>query len=644
MIFLLIVCGVFSTQPATSGSNGLKFVETADGSKSRNIRELVQWTHSRMVFSKPLERVAVGQKETLQVEILGSNELLALAKKVGRTSIMVWYTDETSETFLFSVIEDLSVLHSALGDIHPGIRLTLAPDRAALVLRGRVPTIEFRNAAESAARHYLDAGRDYQPSATDVLLQSTSGQQGRVDARFRLPGSNDQKPRRNVAKAAIINLIQVEELPLDITEKVKNAVDRLGGAAVTVTRIQQGDTPRDEVDTLLLGGFVETQVDLVRVLNLASRLFTGNYTELSGVDTITTIANESGGLVNGARTGTAARSSGFGSNPAGTFGSGLAGNNLLSNVGRAKMLSVAGGRILSTIEVRDLPQVRVAVQMYEVNRRQLKQWRPDFSLISNGYDSGGGNFGLAGASSQAASASQVENALQVLGGTLVNNFQLGSRDIAFDLLFSLLEEEGISRTLSRPNLTVLAGESAVFRAGGEVPVPTAFAPTGIANDDQIGTNTAGVFSGTEFKAFGVQLAVRALVDEKDRITLDLNPVISMPDTLLTQDIAGSTGAALNTSAFNVRSLNTSTRLRDGQPLIIGGLVSRDISDSHDFVPGVSQLPLLGSLAEATSAADSERELIIIVTPTIVREPRHEVELWQFPLGSEILRRVLNSAG
>ena len=57
----------------------------------------------------------------MQVEVLDKNEVLALAKKVGRTSLIVWYTDDTSETFLFSVTEDLSVLRQALSDIHPKI-------------------------------------------------------------------------------------------------------------------------------------------------------------------------------------------------------------------------------------------------------------------------------------------------------------------------------------------------------------------------------------------------------------------------------------------------------------------------------------------------------------------------------------------
>jgi len=55
-------------------AGGLQFVETAGGKKSKNTRELVQWTHSRLVFNKVLERIAVGQEETLQIEVLSKNE------------------------------------------------------------------------------------------------------------------------------------------------------------------------------------------------------------------------------------------------------------------------------------------------------------------------------------------------------------------------------------------------------------------------------------------------------------------------------------------------------------------------------------------------------------------------------------------
>tara|TARA_R110001592_G_scaffold89237_3_gene262583 strand:- start:1553 stop:3586 length:2034 start_codon:yes stop_codon:yes gene_type:complete len=613
--------------------NGLKFVETADGRQSARTRELVQWTHSRLVFEKTLKRVAVGQESTMQVEVLGANEVLALAKKVGRTSIMVWYTDGSSETFLFSVVEDLSVLRSALRDINPNIRIQLAPDRAALVLRGKVPTVDYRMAAESAARNYLDVGLGGSRGNVDVLMQSSALGAAAQDANFRVQSAANKSPRNAVrGGATVINLIQVETLPLDITEKLKNAIADIGGEDVTIRRVQRGDLQNNGEDTLILGGSVENQVVLTRVLNVASRLFTGQDAESD----MRAITNESGGLTGGGRNNGGGSSNSL---SGGALGGGGLGNDLSKNIGRSTLVSVGGGRILSMIDVRDLPQVRVSVQMHEISRSRLKSWRPDLTAVSNGYDNSA-IFGLNGSSQRAGGASQVETALQVLGGTLLGNIQVGGSDMAFDLLFSLLEEEGISRTLSRPTLTVLAGESATFRAGGEVPVPRAFAPSGLSGDDSVGSNAAGVFSGTDFKSFGVELEVRAMVGENDKITLDLRPTISMPDTKLTQDIAGSTGSALNSAAFNVRTINTSTRLVDGQPLIIGGLVSRDVSDNESHTPGLSSVPVLGNLAKSSSKNDSDRELIIVVTPTIVREPKHKVALWQFPANNELLLRSL----
>ncbi|WP_372797959.1 pilus assembly protein N-terminal domain-containing protein [Litorivivens sp.] len=632
-----LAVALLGVAPALADSaKGLQFVETADGTKSHRTRELVQWTHTRLVFNKALKRVAVGQEATLQVEVLGTNEVLALGKNVGRTSIMVWYEDGTTENFLFSVIEDLSVLRKALNDIHPNIRIQLAPDRAALVLRGRVPTINFRIAAETAARNYLDVARGAGSSDMDVVMQAPDLSSMVNDATFRVKSAMDSaaaSARRSANRATIINLIQVEQLPENVVQKLSKVLQTMGGEDVTVSRIQSGDMQNDLADTLLLSGAVETQVDLVRILNVASKMFAGESAQLGDGGNIEVIANEAGGLLNGGRQ--SGRSSGLGGfGQLGGGDSGL-GNNIAANVGRSKMLSVAGGRILSTIEVRDLPQVRVSVQMHEVSRRRLKSWRPDMTLVTNGYDNSG-TFGLAGRSQRGANASQVENALQILGGSLLNNLQVGGSDVALDALFALLEEEGISRTVSRPTLTVLAGESAVFRAGGEVPVPKAFAPTGLSADDSVGNNAGGVFSGTEFKSFGVELEVRPMVGENDSITLDMRPTISLPDTQLTQDIAGSTGSDLNTAAFNVRTIKTSARLEDGQALVIGGLVSRDLSDSKSHTPGLSSVPLVGNLAKSSSDGDSDTELVIIVTPTIIRAPRHEISLWQFPDSMQLL--------
>lgn len=635
----LIVILLFSSQllaQQDSTASGLRFVETADGVRSNEIRELVQWTHTRLVFSKSLERVAVGQSDILEVEILGSQEVLVLAKSVGRTSIIVWYPDDTTETFLFGVNTDLSVLREALQDIHQEIRIELAPDRAALVLRGTVPTVNYRLAAESAAQNYLNAEK--QTGGSNIVGDDLAGAADLFANISR--ASLDLGLGNNVGAIAIINLIQVEKLPESSKVKIEEAIASIGGEGVTVKRIRRGDVNDDEQDTLLLTGTVQTQVDLVRVLNIASRLFLGAESDFNTSSDLKVLANESGSLIGQNGGGSRSNSSSLLPNSGGAS----LNNQIESNVGRAKLLSSADGRILSMIEVVDLPQVRVSVQMYEVSRSRMKNWRPDLAMTSREFRSESASAGGSGLAIQpdaseriGATGSQIANALQIIGGSLSNQFQIGNSDIAFDVLFSMLEKEGISRTLSKPSLTVLAGEEAVFNIGGEVPVPSAFAPAGISTGDNVGANTAGVFSGTEFRAFGVQLLVRPLVGEDDRITIDVNPTISMPDTSLTQAISNATGTGLNTTAFNTRSLNTTTRLRDGQPLVIGGLVSRDISENKDYTPGLNDVPFFGKLAENSSNSDSDRELIIILTPSIIRDPAENTGLWEFPSTRELVQ-------
>jgi len=641
ILHAVLMAGLVSA-PFMAHAN-LAYIEDSNGKHTAGQRELVQWTHSRMVFDRDIKRIAVGQNSIIEVEVLGGRELLMLAKNVGRTTLMVWYEDGTSQTLSFGVSEDMSMLRDALADIHAKIRVEIAPDRPALVLRGEVPNVQYKMAAETAARHYLGAQKASQPnqrmgapdqgvSAAGSSLDLLSTARQSIAEAFRLNAANDTGQTR----VAVINLIQVETLPQTLERKIMAAIAPMGGGDVRIRRVVRGDLQDDLADTFLLEGQVQDQVTLTRILMLVSRLIGGaDDAANSGVVPVT---NESGGMLAGQSAGTS-QGTGFGSALSGGSAS-VSENGIRSNVARSKLLSLGGGRLLSVVEVRDLPQIRVSVQIHEINRTRMRQWRPDLSLLTQGY-SDQGLFTLGGQSTTPPQSSTLENALQVLGGTLTNNLQIGGDDLAFDLLFSLMEKEGISRTLSRPTLMVLAGESAAFNVGGEVPVPTAFAPTGLKSGDEVGANTPGVFSGTSFKAFGINLSVRAMVDESDNITLDLNPTISMPDTTLTQEISASTGASLNSTAFNTRSISTSARLKDGQPLVLGGLVYQTQSEQNDFTPGARDFPVLGKLAEATSENEQIREIIIVVTPNLIRTPDERVHLWAFPSTTDMAGHLLS---
>lgn len=610
----LCVLGLLILISGLTHATGLRYIETASGSRSNDTLEVIRWTHARLVFEKELSRVAVGQTDILEVELLGGKEALMLAKTIGKTSVMVWYTDGSTEALVFGVIEDLAVLRGVLSDIHRNIRIELAPDRAALILRGTVPTIDIKMNAENAAKSYLSADG----SGTSEIFNPNSATSAFTDQ------GQDRAPQ---PRTAVINLIKTEQEIATTEEKIVDAVLQVTDG-VSVKRVMKGSVKDDSLDTFILEGEVKDQVALTRVLSIASSIIVGN--EDSKIEVV---SDESGGLSNSDEYG-----------------------NISANVARAKMLSVAGGRILSMIHVRNIPQVRVSVQIHEVNRTRLKDWKPDFSVISSDFGRGalsdlpgGVETGGNAADLFTNSGTNVGNALQILNGTLTNNFQLATSDIAFDLLFSLLEEEGISKVLSSPTITVLSGEPAIFEVGGQVPVPSAYSPYSGAfvnsqQQQQQNLVAPGTYSNIEFKKYGVTLNVFPRVDENNVITLDVKPEISQPDIALTKQIAATTGTNSQTTAFNTRSLETRMQVRDGQPLVIGGLISRTDSNTEAYTPGVNQIPGLGFLGRESGKTDNSTELVIIVTPTIVQQPSDKIALWQYPSLEKLLDDAVGMPG
>ena len=613
-------------------------------------RTIVKSTYDRLVFDKRVTRLAVADENIVKMTELSKYELLALGVEIGRTSAVIWFEDGESLQLSIAVELDLTVLRGALLDIDPSIRVESAPDRDAIVLRGEVQDVGRLRAAEAAARDYLDAG-GARSSAAQPLVRA-----GGVSA----PGAETVRvPEGRFARAALINLIRVRQLPARLDERLQRAIVGLGARDVTIRRVQRGELPNDEEDVFILEGEVANQVVLTRVLTTASRAVLGSGQQQSQ-NRVRVVADESGGLANANGNANGNRGGGGGGGGGGGFGGGGGGlgggqlgggtninltNDVQINLGRAKVVEVAGGRILSFINVRDLPQVAVGIKLYEINRTRLRNIGSDLGLISSDFDQpallpGGTASTLQGGSAASVGsigATDLQNALGFLGGGLTNQLQLVTGSFALDAVLSVLEANDIARKLSEPTMTVLSGEQAIFQVGGEIPVPQAFAPDagqGLAQ---------GVFSSVEFVSFGVQLGVRPLVGEEDEITLDLIPQVINPDPTLTLLVGSTTGSNVPTTAFETRTLRTTNRVMDGQALVLGGLVNRTRTRELAETPGLSDIPLLQWLFRDFSANDEEIELVIIVHPAILRDPIPEAALWEFPSTQEMLQ-TLRDAG
>lgn len=181
-------------------------------------------------------------------------------------------------------------------------------------------------------------------------------------------------------------------------------------------------------------------------------------------------------------------------------------------------------------------------------------------------------------------------------GTVIANFLGGG--ISADILVQALEEKGLARRLAEPNLIALSGEKASFLAGGEVPIP-------VSSDE-------GRVSVT-YKEYGVRLNFTPTVLENGIINLRLEPEVSQVD----ESIRVSTGS-ISVPGFITRRASTSIEIRDGQSFAMAGLLQSVHSKNREQVPWLGSLPVIGALFSSSSFEEQETDLVIIVTPRLVR--------------------------
>lgn len=181
-------------------------------------------------------------------------------------------------------------------------------------------------------------------------------------------------------------------------------------------------------------------------------------------------------------------------------------------------------------------------------------------------------------------------------GTLIANFLVGG--VSADILVQALEERGLARRLAEPNLIALSGEKASFLAGGEVPIPVS------ADNGQVSVT---------YKEYGVRLNFTPTVLDNGIINLKLEPEVSQVD----ETVSINTGT-ISIPGFITRRANTSIEIRDGQSFAMAGLLQSVHSKSREQVPWLGQLPIIGSLFSSSGFQEEETDLVIIVTPRLVR--------------------------
>ena len=168
-------------------------------------------------------------------------------------------------------------------------------------------------------------------------------------------------------------------------------------------------------------------------------------------------------------------------------------------------------------------------------------------------------------------------------------------DFTYDATLDLLISKGKAKVLSRPNIVTMQGREAVINIGGEVPVPE----VSITNT----TTTTSI----KYRPAGIILQCRPFVNEDGYIDSQLNIEVSAPSYI----------KEMNAYSFQKRSAQTRVRLKDGETLVIGGLISREEIKQLQKIPFLGDIPILGNLFKATSSKVTEEELTIFIKATIL---------------------------
>lgn len=273
---------------------------------------------------------------------------------------------------------------------------------------------------------------------------------------------------------------------------------------------------------------------------------------------------------------------------------GQASNALVMDTALAITKSFApAAKVLNLMQVGGGQQVMLEARIAEVSRSSLK----DLGVQTNIQGTGGGTKDL--------------SVLSLITGTAIANafgtFSLTETGIfsSLGLTLQALEERGLANTLAEPNIVALSGHEASFLAGGEFPVPVAQTGSGGAG------GTAGIT--VEFKEFGVGLKFTPTVLSNRKINLKLSTEVSAIDTSTGTSVAGTAVPGITT-----RRAATTIEMADGQSFAIAGLLQNDINNAIDQFPGLGSIPVLGALFRSTDFQRRETELVILITPRLVK--------------------------
>ncbi|MBU1694129.1 MAG: pilus assembly protein N-terminal domain-containing protein [Verrucomicrobia bacterium] len=387
----------------------------------------------------------------------------------------------------------------------------------------------------------------------------------------------------------VINLVTYPSIgqPLNSDLQLAEAL-RAIDPRIRLRRIQVTGQAQAQADSFVLEGRVKNLPALTRAVALAERQLGGTGLGLKVADNSrVTAASSRFGTIGGGIGGQGGDILSGGSDAADRSG-------LANHLARRLVITSESGRVLSFLEVDRIEQILVSIRVYEIDRAKARH-------IGVNYRVDGEEFSVANYTASTLNRLPVVRgtAASVSGlsdGNLVGAFVDDSWGILAAM--NLMLEKNVARSVAEPNVLTLTGEKATVVVGGEVPIPV----TSVAQ--------VAAFQGYGFQSYGVRLDIRPTVNEEGIVTLEVAPSIVRPDQRVS--VSGVPG-------FHVESVETTARVKDGQSLILGGLLSYEEGFSENKIPFLGSLPLIGHLFKVEKKMRQERELVFVITPRVLKD-------------------------
>ncbi|WP_371733898.1 type II and III secretion system protein family protein [Agrobacterium sp. T29] len=260
-------------------------------------------------------------------------------------------------------------------------------------------------------------------------------------------------------------------------------------------------------------------------------------------------------------------------------------------------------QIVNMLTIEGEDQVTLKVTVAEVSRQVLKQLGFNGSISSSTSNNG---FEFANPSNL---GNTIDTASRIASGAI------GSGSLRFASYLNAMEQAGVMRTLAEPSLTAISGEQAKFYVGGDFRIA---AEQDVSLDKD--TNTTVVKREVETVDYGITLNFKPVVLSPGRISLKIETNVSEP-TYEGNVVTGNYGRGIPGSTYmSVRKRETSTtvELPSGGSIVIAGLVQDNIRQAMSGLPGMSKIPIFGTLFRSKDFLRNETELVIIATPYLVR--------------------------